>query len=113
MNFDKYRLNTPYPDRKDYRVQIAITCKGNVRYDVEVDKDAYMAAVKSYREEMRKLMLVFKADLFEHLGIAGHPKADLLYDMAWDRRHSDGGLCGVMEEAEELARLLTWPACAG
>ena len=60
---------------------------------------------KLYSEAVHKVELRFRADLLESLGIQNHPKANKLYDMAWDDGHSEG-YHRVAEVAETLAELL-------
>jgi len=51
---------------------------------------------KAWREDTDHLsMVVFKADLLEENGLTSHPKADKLFDMAWEDGHSSG-----LEEVE-------------
>lgn len=53
------------------------------------------------RQEREEL----KAKILEKHGLSGHPKADILFQMAWDRGHADG-LHAVESEADELVNLL-------
>jgi hypothetical protein len=43
-----------------------------------------------YRAEEARLISLFKADLENQHGVAGHPKADRLFELAWDYGHSSG-----------------------
>lgn len=58
-----------------------------------------------YREEEARLNALFRADLEVEHGLVGHPKAERLFEMAWDRGHS-GGFREVAEHYAELAELV-------
>lgn len=47
----------------------------------------------------------FKDWLLDFLGITDHPKAPILYRLAWERGHS-AGQYSVLNEAEDLIDLL-------
>jgi hypothetical protein len=47
----------------------------------------------------------FKADLFDHFGIAEHTKAERVFKIAWEREHVRG-FGAVINFAEELVGLL-------
>jgi hypothetical protein len=64
-----------------------------------------LAAQAVAADERKRLSAKFKADLLRHLGIEGHPKAEKLYEIAWDEHHSSG-LREVAYFAEALAELL-------
>lgn len=59
----------------------------------------------AFHQEERRLKELFKKDLLEELGLTGHSKAQLLWEMAWDHGHADG-LLDVVYWAEEFAKLL-------
>lgn len=56
----------------------------------KVDWEAYDAAKAAYDAEELRLQQKFKDDITAHFGLTGHPKADLLFDKAWTRGHSNG-----------------------
>lgn len=75
-------------------------------------REAYAAALPAYKEacatrdrQQAALDAEFKRDVCEDLDIANHPKRDMLWDMAWQRGHSDGQQA-VYDEASELVELL-------
>lgn len=77
-------------------------------YDVPAPENFSDPAVRrKWREDTRqKERVEFRKDLLEELGVpADHPKADLLWTMAWDRGHSSG-LYAVRNEAIELVELI-------
>lgn len=82
MNFDDYKNAKPYASRK-------------------TDATAHA----EYTTEDARLYAKFKADLFDDLGITGHPKAEKLFAIAWEYGHSSG-YSEVYNYADELAELL-------
>lgn len=48
------------------------------------DKISYDAHVKHYREENLRLQQEFRKDLIAKYNMTGHPKADKLFDKAWE-----------------------------
>ena len=44
----------------------------------------------AYISVQQRLVQEFRADLEAEFGLADHPKAALLFDMAWDNGHSSG-----------------------
>ena len=73
---------------------------------------AYESASQTYRvaEAERTLRQAeldaeFKRDVLAEIGFPDHPKADLLYHLAYNRGHSHGHH-SVLSEAEDLAELL-------
>jgi hypothetical protein len=69
------------------------------------DTTSFNAAKRLYNDETGRLTNMFKQDLFAELGIVGHPKAEKLYSIAWDRGHS-GGLADVESVAWDLLPLI-------
>lgn len=59
-----------------------------------------------YDEEEGRLRQVFQADLEAEYGLAGHPKADRLFGIAWDHGHSSGysDVAGYYGELAELLK---------
>jgi hypothetical protein len=70
------------------------------RYENKVTYEAWRMRkhdAKKSREQLNKrraeearLNSLFKADLENQHGVAGHPKADRLFELAWDYGHSSG-----------------------
>jgi hypothetical protein len=58
-----------------------------------------------FHDESRRLKALFKSDLEAEHGLAGHPKADLLFDIAWEHGHANG-YYDVEIHYSELAELL-------
>ena len=63
-------------------------------------------ACAAYRTESTRLRNQFQIDAMAELGLTNHPKAERLFEIAWDNRHSEG-YRGVYEEMEELSELMT------
>lgn len=59
----------------------------------------------AHRDEDARLYAKFKADMFDELGISGHPNAEKLFVIAWDLGHSSG-YSAVFNYADELSELL-------
>lgn len=57
-------------------------------------------------KERNKKREEHKARLEEENGVVGHKKANLLYQMAWERGHSDG-FEAVEHEYNDLVQLLS------
>lgn len=84
--------------------------ESNADYGKRLDAHSFELAewkerLKLYHEARRKVDARFRDDLLEALGIQNHPKANKLYDMAWEEGHSEG-YRRVADVAEELAELL-------
>lgn len=113
MDFQKYANNNRYPLRQDFYEEVEVTVKlksGEInRFENVFNKDAYLAAINDYRRQAFEIKSMFKKDLFEELGIVGHPKAERLFELA--ERDSDNPQ-DIFYEAEELATLLSWAAFA-
>lgn len=97
----------PKPNRKDF--------PNHASYGVALDD--WETAGKQIKEEFRKLRSAwstetsriedeFKKELLKFLEVADHPKADKLWQLAWEQGHSDG-FNEVAMHAEELAELIT------
>ena len=69
-----------------------------------LDELSYNAHLKHYREENKRLQDEFRNDLIEHYGMTGHPKADKIFNKAWDMGCS-GGLQDVKYYFEDLVEL--------
>jgi len=71
----------------------------------DADLQHYKDQRVAYMQEQNKLQQEFRNDLEAYYGVTNHPKADLLYDMAWDRGHSAGFL-DVANYYSDLVRLI-------
>lgn len=72
----------------------------------EAKNDPAKQAVRNKHLEMQaQRHAEFQVDAFEELGITNHPKAQLLFDKAWDNGHS-GGYTDVFNEMSHLVDLI-------
>lgn len=69
-------------------------------------REARAARYKAHAERADAMYDRFKADLLEENGLTGHPRADRLFRMAYDR--GSGDLTQIVGHFEELAQLLEW-----
>lgn len=60
---------------------------------------------RKYSAESSRLMMLFRADLESDNSMTNHPKANILWDMAYDRGHSSG-YESIVSEYEELVELV-------
>lgn len=88
MNFDKYNNTMELPMRNNFQTA-----------------EEYMDARKAYHAHTNELKMQFKQDMLDDFGVTDHPKAQKLWELAWERGHS-AGLYAVYQEAEELVELL-------
>lgn len=58
--------------------------------DYEHLRAAYDEAVVDYHYAMKEIEKQFKLDLEKEYSLTGHPKADKVFDMAWEDGHSSG-----------------------
>ena len=70
------------------------TPKGCVEEKV-LDEISFNAHMKHYQEENRRLQEEFRNDLIEEYEMTGHPKANKIFDKAWELGSSKG-----LEEVE-------------
>lgn len=59
----------------------------------------------AHRQNERVMTAVLKADLETEHDVVGHPRADKLWDLAWDHGHSSG-YSEVINYYEDLVELL-------
>lgn len=115
MDFDKYNNKDRHPI-KPIKPNLDLGTKDGLdpdairNYATEIDeynKDiaTYNALCKQHRAKTEKLLLQFKIDALEDVGLAGHNKADKAYEIAWEAGHSSG-LYEVHLWIERLAELL-------
>jgi hypothetical protein len=67
--------------------------------------DLARAQRQACNEDQARLEAEFKADMFAHYGVTGHPKAQRAYEIAWSHGHS-AGFAEVDIYFSELAELL-------
>lgn len=85
-----------YPQRPKSPIEPKEKTAENMRafadsLDVYENKmELYRDKRKAYDERKAALNQDFKLDLFEEFGVTDHPKADKVFDIAWDLGHADG-----------------------
>ena len=111
MDFDSYKPNVSYKAKPSKpRLPHGPTAEqARVFADdmelYEVGMEEFRKHTEAFRAAERDAMSRFKADVLAENGITDHPKADKLYEMAWERGHSSG-IQEVAMYAEELSELL-------
>lgn len=71
MNYERYENDKPYP-----HADLAPEHRKTMR--------------KAYNDRQAEIQAEFRADLEDEYETAGHPKADKLWELAWDYGHSSG-----------------------
>jgi hypothetical protein len=89
--------NTPTPD------QVLKYSKDLENY--ESNKENYKIEYKKFTDHQEEMFAKFKHDLLDYLELSHHSKAELLFEMAWERGHAYG-YQDVINEAEVLAELV-------
>lgn len=111
MDYEKYKNTLPYPSKiakpvlKDATSPAAHRKYADELEQYEKDMIPYREALKAWNAHGRDLQEQFKTDLIEELGITGHPKAELLYSIAWQMGHSSG-YSDVHTHATDMVDLL-------
>lgn len=100
----KYENKVPYSIDKVPVDENTMTVK-QARDHVEAEKQRSRDQTRKYRENEGAMSALVKRDLEVQEGLVGHPKADMLWSIAWDRGHSLG-YSDVISVYEELAELL-------
>lgn len=100
-------LEYPMKPIKPVKVKGESNTNFGERMDIhELDLSHWRLLVKDYRDAGNRINSTFKKELLEALGIAKHPKADMLYDRAWEDGYSSG-YSEVTMIAEDLVNLLS------
>lgn len=72
----------------------------------EAAMPAFREAANAHRADQGNLeLVVFKADLEAEFGLVNHPKADKLFNKAWEMGHS-AGLSNVYHYYDDLYELI-------
>jgi hypothetical protein len=80
INSGEYKNNKPYPNWRGRR---------------QNQPKEIIQALTEYQEEEQRIYKQFKHDIEEEHGVLNHPKADVLWRLAWEHGHS----CGYSEVA--------------
>lgn len=107
--FEELYRSIPYPDhpmmpaREDFKNH---TSYGEALDNYENETlGSYHMALRAYKYIKDEIVSAFKKELLKKLEIEKHPKADLLYSMAYERGHSSGFL-EIATIASGLAELI-------
>jgi len=76
-----------------------------VKAEYDAASLAYRDAISMRRADASRLEHAFRDDMEDEFGMAGHPKADKLYELAYTRGGSDGWEA-ILAEYETLADLV-------
>lgn len=74
-------------------------------HEYESAMERYKSAEDARRKRQAELDAEFRRDVLAEIGFPDHPKAGLLYQMAYQRGHSNGHH-EILSEAKDLAELL-------
>jgi len=100
----KYENKVPYSLEKVPVDEDKMTVR-QAREHVESEKQRQRDQRRVYQEEEGRLRDLLRYDLEVENVVTGHPKANLLWSMAWDRGHS-GGYSDVISNYEDLVELV-------
>lgn len=100
----KYRNTVPYspPDLVIDPEKVTIAEAARLKEKHKADRAAQR---KAWSEGEGAATALFRADLEAEEGLTGHPKADALWRIAWDRGHSSG-YSEILECYEQMVELL-------
>lgn len=104
LSTGKYENKVPYSIEKVPVNEETMTVR-QAREHKESEKQRSRDQTRKHRENEGVMSALVKRDLEVQEGLAGHPKADLLWSIAWDRGHSSG-YSEVINEYEQMAELL-------
>lgn len=110
----EFKTKLPYPERPvllGHRRPVADFSPDELREMADL-KEAYLFSLtvwesekEAYRQDEQRLMALFKVEALAEAGLTDHPRAEVVWDKAWNRGHSEG-LESVMYELNELAEVL-------
>lgn len=98
-------IHYPEMPKKPERGEMSASAYGRAVAKYEQAKDRARDVRLEYRAKQNECDEEFKAALAKELGLAGHPKYDLLFRMAWEEGHSSG-YSEVANYADTFAELL-------
>lgn len=119
MNFESYTNKLPYPIKPGVAQSLQVNTHKMTLDEVlaQIDTyrrnivvhynamDAYKKKRAEYDAEENRIYEQFKKDLFKELGITKHPKAETLFQKAWEQGHL-AGYEVVFSYASDLVDLL-------
>lgn len=107
LDFESYRATVPYPERL-HKPFAQATAEKHIEYGKWLQAggmEKYQQDMIAYRASEADAMARFRADVLVAADIAGHPRADALYALAWQEGHSSG-LREVAMWVDRLADLI-------
>ena len=111
MDCDKYKNDTPIK-QKPVKPRLKNVHTSQEAYEYSSDLRVYESLMIEWKEHRvisakraAELGTQFRHDLFRELGIEGNPKANLLYDKAYQYGHSSG-MGEVFLYASSLVKLI-------
>jgi hypothetical protein len=101
MVFDKYKNKMKYPVEprrvcshcnKIFKEgnSFCSGCGHDVGKQREEELESYKIYKDIYNQESKKLYIRFQNDALEEVGLLDHPKADKIFNFAWEQGHSLG-----------------------
>ena len=111
INFDKYLGTVPYPTRPSKPTLNVRNATPNKALKFAEDLKMYEAERADWDknfslwcQDQRNMVALFKDDVIRENDLLGHPKADKIFDFAWE--HGDKNLRQVCDLMAELAELV-------
>jgi predicted nucleic acid-binding protein len=111
LDFDSYKVSMEYPSQPvkpslDVRNMTPNKCRklGEDLEMYEAKMVEWKKNVSLWRQAQRDMEAQFKADVLEENGLTGHPKADKVFEMAWER--GDKNFSDVAFYVADLAELV-------
>jgi hypothetical protein len=96
MDFKIYKNTEDLPDRPKKPSHIDCTTPNDWREYAdrieswEIEMTIYNEKIIKFRKKSFELENQFKIDALKEVGLDGHPKADKVYNKAWEFGHSSG-----------------------
>lgn len=107
QQFTQRSRSIPYPEmpKKPERGEMSARDYGRAIGVYEQARDEALKGRDEYRVKGAECDADFKAALAKELGLAGHPKYDVLFRLAWEEGHASG-YSEVANYADTFAELL-------
>jgi hypothetical protein len=115
ISYSKYKVLLPYPEKPKLVAKLVArvdSLSDDEILSIPAQRASYALALEKYKEQKEIYSQAiadknrqFRADLEEEFKLSSHPKAELLWNIAWDKAHGSG-LSEVYTEYSILAELL-------
>ena len=105
------QCNTPFisvkksPGPKREIPNFCSNCGHPIKDEYENDLKVYNVIMQNMHQESKRLLNLFKTDALEYCGLSNYPKAQQVWNYAWEESHSSG-LINVLATLEELSELV-------